>query len=191
MGAPRHWRQTPATTTHLQSPAPAEVALQYLRFRCADTRLGILLHQVRELLEYQPLTPFPTMPAPLCGLLNLRGSAVPIIDLAQRLGLPATEPQRRSCIIILQLALPLQIRELGMLVDEVMMVEDIQRDDIETAPALEPLMSTGMLAGMVRETTGFTLLLDANRLLSSHTLGTLARHVTVLTPEPDCGAADD
>ena len=57
------------------------------------------------------------MPAPLCGLLNLRGSAVPIIDLAQRLGLPATEPQRRSCIIILQLALPLQIRELGMLVD--------------------------------------------------------------------------
>jgi purine-binding chemotaxis protein CheW len=101
------------------------------------TRLGILLHQVRELLEYQPLTPSPPC-HPRCAALNLRGSAVPIIDLAQRLGLPATEPQRRSCIIILQLALPLQIRELGMLVDEVLMVEDIQRQDIEAAPPLSP-----------------------------------------------------
>ena len=191
MGAPRHWRQTPATTTHMQGNAPAEATLQCLRFRCAGTRLGILLHQVRELLEYQPLTPFPTMPSPLCGLLNLRGSAVPVIDLAQRLGFLATEPQRRSCIIILQLALPLQIHELGMLVDEVLMVEDIQRQDIEAAPALEPLMSTGMLAGMIRETAGFTLLLDANRLLGSHTLGTLARQLPASTTYPTSGADDD
>lgn len=191
MGAPRHWRQTPATTTRMHNTTPVEVTLQCLRFRCATTRLGILLHQVRELLEYQPLTPFPTMPAPLCGVLNLRGSAVPIIDLAQRLGLPATVPQRRSCIIILQLALPLQIRELGMLVDEVMMVEDIRRDDIEAAPALEPLMTTGMLADMIREPGGFTLLLDANRLLSSHTLGTLARYLPAGATDPDSGADDD
>ncbi|NWK77039.1 chemotaxis protein CheW [Aquitalea sp. LB_tupeE] len=175
----------------MQSDAPAEAMLQCLRFRCAATTLGILLHQVCELLEYQPLTPFPTMPAPLCGLLNLRGNAVPVIDLAQRLGLPATVPQRRSCIIILQLALPLQIRELGMLVDEVLMVEDIQRQDIEAAPPLEPLMSTGMLAGMIRETTGFTLLLDANHLLSHHTLGRLAQDLTASSTDPACGADDD
>ena len=190
MGVPRHWRQS-ATPPRMQGTAPSATVLQCLRFRCASAKLGIFLHQVRELLEYQPLTPLPTMPAPFCGVLNLRGSAVPVIDLAQRLGLPPSPVQRRSCIIILQLALPLQIRELGMLVDEVLRVEDIQHSDIEAAPVLEPLMSTGMLAGMLRETQGFTLLLDANRLLSRRTQDMLAHQRAATDADPSSGAADD
>lgn len=171
MGAQQHWRKAKQAAAALP---PLPPLLQYLRLRAGPQRLGIPIEVVRELLEYQPLTTLPNMPPPLCGMLNLRGSAVPVVDLAQCLGLPAAVPQRRSCIIILHLADCLPSPEIGILVDEVYAVLELARSEIEAPPQLGGLLPEHCIAGLLREPQGFTVLLDARRLLSPDELARLA-----------------
>lgn len=163
MGAQQHWRKAKHAAV---APPPQPQRVQYLRLRAGPHQLAIAIDFVRELLEYQPLTTLPQMPPPLCGMLNLRGSGVPVIELAQCLGLPAATPQRRSCIIILHQADSQPAQEIGMLVDEVYAVLELACSEIEAAPQLGGLLPDHFIAGLLREPQGFTVLLDARRLLS-------------------------
>ncbi len=148
--------------------------------------MGITLDAIRELLEYQPLTTLPRMSPLLAGVLNLRGNGVPVLNLAHCLGLPASPQQRRSCIIILQLATAAPASDIGILVDEVHAVEDIANDAIEAPPQLGKLLPPGLLAGMVREAQGFTLLLDAGQLLTPDVLSQLCQTAaTAVAAAPD------
>lgn len=176
MGAQQHWRKPKQAAA---APPPLPQLVQYLRLRAGAHQLGISIDVVRELLEYQPLTSLPHMQPPLCGVLNLRGSGVPVIELAQCLGLPTAAPQRRSCIIILQLADSQPRQEIGMLVDEVYAVLELARSEIEAAPQLGGLLPEHFIAGLLREPQGFTVLLDASRLLALDELAGL-----LLPPAP-------
>ncbi|RMC91540.1 purine-binding chemotaxis protein CheW [Aquitalea palustris] len=187
MGAQQHWRKAKQAAV---APPPPPSLLQYLRLRAGPHQLGLPIEVVRELLEYQPLTTLPNMPPPLCGMLNLRGSGVPVIELAQCLGLPAAAPQRRSCIIILQLADSQPSREIGILVDEVYAVLELARSEIEDAPQLGGLLPEHFIAGLLREAQGFTVLLDAKRLLSLDELARLAP-AAVPSAQPDLLLQED
>lgn len=176
MAAQAHWRRQ-AAAPPAQAAASAAAQRQYLRFKTGDAQMGIVLEAIRELLEYQPLTTVPHMSPLLAGVLNLRGSAVPVLHLAHCLGLPTAAPQRRSCIILLQSATT-PLDQIGILVDEVHAVVQISSDAIEAPPQLSALLPPGLLAGMVRETQGFTLLLEAGQLLAPPVLAQLCRAST-------------
>lgn len=185
MGTPAHWRKQAEALPPLPA-VPATAQRQYLRFRTGQEQMGITLDAIRELLEYQPLTTLPRMSPLLAGVLNLRGNGVPVLNLAHCLGLPTGPQQRRSCIIILQLATAMPASEIGILVDEVHTVEDIADDTIEAPPQLGKLLPRGLLAGMVREAQGFTLLLDAGQLLTPDVLSQLCQSAaTTVADAPD------
>jgi len=154
----RHRQETPE-----QLP---EQSGQYLTFCSASQQFGINILLVREILELQALTPLPRMPPHVCGVLNLRGRAVPVIDLAQCLGRNATCARRRNCIIILQLENEATNKDIGILVEEVRSVLEISPQQIEAAPQLGDILPAQFIAGMAHQEQGFIVLLQAEHLVS-------------------------
>ena len=163
MGALNYWRKQAAAQP---AAGPAERIGQYLTFRLGEDAFGISILAVREILEYQPLTPVPRTPPYLRGVLNLRGAVVPVIDLALCFGQSATDVRRRTCIVIVDAPLPGQNRDIGVLVDEVHAVIDVAEDAIEPAPLLGRHVPADFIAGMARREQGFTVLLRVERALS-------------------------
>jgi len=98
---------------------------------CIDTQeYCVDIMSVREIRGYSPSTPLPQTPAYIRGVINLRGAVLPIMDLAERLGLPPTEPSVRSVIIVVKCG----ERMIGLLVDAVSDILSITQDLIQPTP---------------------------------------------------------
>ena len=91
----------------------------FLTFVLRDECFGISISAVKEIIEYDNVTSIPLMPDFVKGVLNLRGEVVPVIDLSIRFNKPATEVQKRTCIIIMEIPYDDQIVTLGAVVDSV------------------------------------------------------------------------
>lgn len=78
--------------------------LELITFEVAGQRFGLDIMAVREIRAWTPATPLPQVPHYVSGVVNLRGTVLPVIDLAARLGWPATDPTPRHAIIVVQLA---------------------------------------------------------------------------------------
>jgi purine-binding chemotaxis protein CheW len=127
---------------------------QYLRFALADGAYAVPIDAVREILELAPITPLPQMPPFVRGVMNLRGAVVPVIDLAARYGLPVASVGRRSCIVVVDVPSPEPSRPgsqvLGLLVDAVHEVLDLDPVDLDAAPALGTRIAPEFIAGITR-----------------------------------------
>lgn len=99
---------------HLKAPVGSRSALPVLVFELAGQYFALPITHVREVLPRATLIPMPEAPASLLGLLRLRGTLLPVLDLRQRLGLPASVPAIRQCIVVTQVA----PQPVGLLVDE-------------------------------------------------------------------------
>ncbi|MFE8070308.1 chemotaxis protein CheW [Marinobacteraceae bacterium S3BR75-40.1] len=139
---------------------------QYLSFHTKGERFALPIAQVREIIEYPRVTPVPMVPDHILGIINLRGQGVPVIDLACRFGRGATAIGKRTCIIVLDLPTSMGALRLGLAVDAVDAVFQLDAADVEPAPQLGAGMRTDFLAGMLRGEQGFTLLLALAQLLS-------------------------
>ena len=82
-----------------------DAAKQYLTFFLADEQYAVGVLSVKEIIEYGIVTKVPTTPPYIRGVINLRGSVVPVIDLAVKFGLPAVPVSRRTCIVIMETTL--------------------------------------------------------------------------------------
>lgn len=140
---------------------------QYLSFRTQGERYALAIDSVREITEYRTMTPVPMMPAFVRGVINLRGHVVPVIDLACRFGLGITEPGKRTCVIIMDVVANADEEPLrfGLLVDSVDSVFDVD-DNLEPPPRFGTGLRADFIAGMVREASGFIIILDITRVLS-------------------------
>lgn len=139
---------------------------QYLSFRCTGERYALPIRQVREIIEYDQLTPVPMMPAFIRGVINLRGKVVPVVDLACRFGLGETARARRTCVIILELDDEGYDRQMGLVVESVEAVFDLEANEVEPAPRFGAGIRADFIAGMARDEQGFLILLDLGRVLS-------------------------
>ena len=92
---------------------------QYLTFLLGGEMYAIGILNVKEIIEYGQLTEIPMMPAFIRGVINLRGSVVPVIDLAARFGGNQTETSRRTCIVIIELSSGDERHDIGVVVDAV------------------------------------------------------------------------
>jgi purine-binding chemotaxis protein CheW len=146
--------------------APSEQS-QYLGFHMAGEEYAIGILRVREILEYDTVTKVPTTPASIRGVINLRGSVVPVIDLAVKLGLPESVVTKRSCVVVVEIVLDGERTVMGLLADAVSQVIDLPAAEIEPPPPFGTRVRVECLLGMGRAGKKFVLLLDIDRLLST------------------------
>lgn len=178
--------------SNLQSGVPREVPkdaadplgagdvarCQLLRFAVGREGFAISIDDVRELVEVPAMTALPLMPEFVRGVMNLRGAVVPIIDLAARLGRPASPLTRRSCVVIVDAGEETGERQrIGMLVDAVHEVLDLAEEDIELAPSLGTRAPADFLAGVAHTRDELVELLALHRVLDLDQMAeTIGRH---------------
>ncbi len=167
----------PAARAQVLAAERPAVDGQYLTFSLQGEIFGLEILRVREIIGYTQPTEIPLMPAFVHGVINLRGSVVPVIDLAQRLGRGATELKARTCIVIVEVDAADAAQPMGILVDAVDAVLDIGADAIEPAPAFGSGLRAQFIRGMARREQGFIVLLDVGRVFALDELAALARGV--------------
>lgn len=147
---------------------------QYLSFQLGADVFACNILQVKEILEYHRLTSVPQMPAFVHGVMNLRGTVVPVIDLALRCGRPASAILRRSCIVILEAGHEAPRQYIGMLVDAVHEVISLSADDILPAPAFGNHLRPDFIAGVSHWQQRYILLLHMDKVLSIEEMASLS-----------------
>ena len=140
---------------------------QYLTFTLAEETFAIEIVKVREVIDYVHLTRVPRMPVYLRGVINLRGSVVPVIDLRLILSMPAVEKTVDTCIIIAEVNMDGEPLHLGMLADSVQEVIDIDPSQIDPPPRLGSMLNTEFIRGMGKRGEGFFIILNIDQVLSS------------------------
>ncbi|SEI23549.1 chemotaxis protein CheW [Pseudomonas asplenii] len=154
--------------------SPAEVLQQYLTFTLAEEVFAVGTRSVREIIEYDALTGVPMMPSCVLGVINLRGGVVPIMDLRQRFGAGQTTINRRSCIVILEVARDDLHQVMGIVVEAVNAVIEIDAQCVEPAPGFGARIRTDFIQGMAKLERGLVVMLDIGRVLSLDDLQGLA-----------------
>ena len=140
---------------------------QYLTFEVADEEYAIEITRVREILVYSSLTSVPRAPEFIAGVMNLRGSVVPVVDLRKKLGLPATVITGTTCVVIVDIQSDGQTSHVGLLADDVRQVMSLAAEDVEPAPAFGTKIDLAFLRGMGDLGDHFALILDLDRLLTA------------------------
>lgn len=145
-------------------------------FELADEVFAIEIHHIREIIEYEGVTTVPLMPNFLRGIINLRGSVVPVIDLSVRFGRAPTEIKPSTCIAILSLGSVsgADYTDIGVMLDAVCEVVEIPETDIDPAPSLGARLRDDFINGIATVAGRFAIILDVTRVLSIDELGELA-----------------
>jgi purine-binding chemotaxis protein CheW len=155
---------------------------QHLMFELSDEELALQVMNIREIIRYGKLTKMPMMPDFIEGVINLRGHVVPVINLAAKFGLNRQTADKRTCIIIMEVAVGIRDEEkaeekaaeekssvvMGIVVDKVLQVIEIPQKDIEPSPSLGDKIQTNFIKGMARidDEDGFIIILDISQVLS-------------------------
>jgi purine-binding chemotaxis protein CheW len=142
-------------------------AHQFLTFMLSGEEFSVPIMQVKEIIEYSELTNVPMVPDFIAGAINLRGSVVPVINLAIKFGMPPAEISRRTCVVIMEVVLDGEQLIMGMLVDKVLQVIDIVDEDIDPAPTLGAQIRTDFIRGMGKLEDRFVIILAINKVLSA------------------------
>jgi len=145
----------------------AEQAAQYLTFRLGEAVFALDITQVREVLDYTPITRVPRMPEFMRGVINLRGAVVPVVDMRLKFGMSTTERTLNTCIIIVEVAIGGERTLLGALADSVQEVIDLNSEQIEPPPRLGTSIHTQFVRGMGKRDEHFVIILDADQVFSS------------------------
>lgn len=148
---------------------------QYLMFRLNGETFAVAVGCVREIIEYPQLTTIPLAPTFLRGVINLRGAVVPVVDLAVRFGRGQTAINRRTCVIIVEVPDDERIHLLGVVVDGVTEVRDVDTGEVEQQPGFGSGLRNDFVAGMLRRDNGFVIVLDIATVLSGSELSALVQ----------------
>jgi len=148
----------------------AEQAAQYLTFRLGEEIFALDITQVREVLDYTTITRVPRMPKFMRGVINLRGSVVPVVDLRLKFDMAATERTLNTCIIIAEVAIGNERTLLGALADSVQEVIDLDPGQIEPPPRLGTSIHTEFIRGLGKRDEQFMIILDVDRVFSNDEL---------------------
>ena len=143
-----------------------EAPSQYLTFALGGEMFAVGILNVKEIIEYGNLTEIPMMPTFIRGVINLRGSVVPVIDLAARFGGSPAELGKRTCIVIVEVADGELQHDIGIMVDAVSEVLDIPGSEIEPPPSFGAKIRADFIFGMGKVVGKFVIILNINKVLS-------------------------
>ncbi|MGA2244951.1 MAG: chemotaxis protein CheW [Verrucomicrobiota bacterium] len=140
---------------------------QYITFKLGDELFAINVTQVREVLELPQITKVPTAPDYMRGVVNVRGKAIPVVDLRLKFGLPSTPDTINSRIVVLELELDGETTVLGGIADSVHEVIELEAGQINPPPRIAMRWRTDLIQGMGRRGDEFIIILDINRVFAS------------------------
>ncbi len=169
-------------------PPPATRGGKYLTFFLGAEEYGVAILQVREIIGMQPVTRVPRTPAFIRGVINLRGTVIPVLDLRERFGLPGADaalaalPEaERAAAAALQCTIVVQVAgahgrpaPVGVVVDRVSEVALVADADVEDAPSFGAGVRTEYLLGLGKAQNRVKLLLDIDRVLDPAELEAIA-----------------
>ncbi|MDT8272277.1 MAG: chemotaxis protein CheW [Desulfomonilia bacterium] len=150
----------------VSSESAPSLSTQYVTFQLGDETYGISILKLNEIIANQKCTGIPHVPDYIKGVINLRGTVVPVIDLRERFGMGAKNDDQGTVIIILDVA----GRTMGLIVDAVSDVVTLNTDDIKTPPPFFNGTRTQFISALGIQENRFIILLDVNRLLSNEEL---------------------
>jgi purine-binding chemotaxis protein CheW len=143
---------------------------QYLTFQLGEEVFALGVSNVREILEFTTVTKVPKTPEFMRGVINLRGSVVPVLDMRLKFGLTRTEKTVDTCIIVVEVSFEEENTIIGALVDSVQEVFDLEPDQIEPAPKIGTQLKTEFIKGMGKRDDHFIILLDIDKVFTSDEL---------------------
>jgi purine-binding chemotaxis protein CheW len=145
----------------------ADLAGQYLTFVLADETYGVAILKVQEIIGLVDVTKVPRLPDFVRGVINLRGKIIPVVDLRLKFSLAGTEDTDRTCIIVMQVTSSDDEVTMGIIVDEVSEVTDIEAGRIEPPPSFGSAVHGDFIVGMGKLDERVIMLLDVDRVLGA------------------------
>lgn len=144
---------------------------QYLTFKLGDEVFALDVEKVREVLDFDKVTKVPKTPDFMLGVINLRGSVVPVVDMRLKFMMSKTEKSVNTCIIITEIELDGESTVLGALADSVQEVIDLEPEQIEPAPRIGTSLKTEFIRGMGKcNNEEFIMILNIDKVFSSDEL---------------------
>jgi purine-binding chemotaxis protein CheW len=138
----------------------------FLSFKLDQEIFAINVERVLEILEMKQITKVPKSPDYLCGVINLRGNVLPVIDTRIKFGLSATEFTVNTCIVVLHISFENEFLTIGALVDSVQEVLDIKDDQFQIPPTIGLKYRAEFISGMYKIDEQFIMLLDIDKVFS-------------------------
>ena len=143
---------------------------QYLTFKLGNEVFATDVAKVREVLDLTTITEIPRTPDFMAGVINLRGSVVPVVDLRLCFEMSKTESTRNTCIVVVEVMLEGEATVIGALADSVEEVIDLEPEQIQPAPRIGTHIRTDFIKGMGKRDTQFIMILDIDRVFASDEL---------------------
>lgn len=171
---------------------------KFLTFTLGTEEYGQEILRVREIIGMIDITPLPQTPEYVNGVINLRGKIIPVIELRVKFGMPSVEYTEETCIIVVEVTDDSNAEEqfqMGVIVDSVSEVLDIQKSQIEPAPQFgctvntEYILGMGKVQGKDKEKDKVIILLDIDKVLTQSELESLSSSNG--STESDMGAGAD
>lgn len=139
---------------------------QYITFKLGDELFAINVGQVREVLDLSLVTKVPTAPSYMRGVVNVRGSAIPVVDLRLKFGLPKVADTVQTRIVVLELEMDGEALVLGGLADSVHEVIELEPNQINEPPRIGMRWKTELIQGMGKRGDQFIIILDITKVFS-------------------------
>lgn len=138
---------------------------KFLTFMLRNEEYGVEILKVREIIGVMDVTAVPRMPRYVKGVINLRGKVIPVVDLRLKFGLEEIAHTEQTCIIVVDVG-----KELGIIVDTVSEVLEIDGNHVESLPSMGGSVDTSFILGMGKVGEAVKILLDIDRVLTSEEL---------------------
>ena len=143
---------------------------QYLTFKLAEEIFAVDVARIREILEVPVITRIPRMPESMIGVINVRGSVVPVVDLRLRFGMEKMEKTVDTCIVVMEVAIEGETLVLGAVADSVDEVIEQQPDQVEPPPRIGTKIDMEFIKGMGKRDDNFIIILDIDRVFTKDEL---------------------
>ena len=147
---------------------------QYLTFFLADEEYGVSILDVQEVRVWDGVTSIPNAPVYVKGVLDLRGVIVPIIDLRMRFNMDTVEYDETTVIVVLKIEVGDKQHIIGIVVDAVSDVLDVNEEQQKAAPEFETSGNTEFISGLATVNNKMVILLDTNKLLTRKEIAAIA-----------------
>ena len=160
-------------------------ATQYLSFNLDEEIFALDISKVREVLDYTTVTKVPQTPEFMRGIINLRGSVVPVVDLRLKFGMSETEKTVNTCIIIVETNLEGERILIGALADSVQEVFDLDADQIEPPPKIGTKLNMEFITGMGKQDGNFVIILNIDKVFTADEIALVSQAHDTTAPEEE------
>lgn len=157
-----------------RAQAAADMRGHLLTFRLGEELFAVEVTHVREILDLTPITRVPGAPEHMLGVVNVRGKAVPVVDLRRKFGLPPGRETVQTRIVIIELSIDGESCVVGGQADSVHDVIELEAGAVGPAPSLATRWRSGVVRGLVRRAEEFVIVLDVAEVFTAEDLAVAA-----------------